>query len=253
MFDLIYSEHTSDQLFIGKVDPRAKVILFLLYILVVLTIPTNDLLLLLIPGLILIPLLVFSGFPSLKIVKAIIKIYPMILIISFFQMLTMNSGGYLYSGVGFFNLNQESWLLIFGFQLKTVFILTAGLILISSTPMRLFLKSIEKLKMPGWIVTVIFFIYHFIYILLHELTRLQIAYQSRYIKLPIIKRLSIQVKLMAMFLTRVFERNDRLYNALVSRGFNGNISFEGTVYWRITDTMLVLSGITFLILTWTIL
>jgi hypothetical protein len=58
---------------------------------------------------------------------------------------------------------------------------------------------------------------------------------------------------MAMFLTRVFERNDRLYNALISRGFNGNISFEGNVNWKFTDTMLVISGMSFLILTWTIL
>ena len=253
MFDLIFSERITDKLFIGKVDPRAKIILFLMYISVVLLIPSYDLLPLLVLGFTLVLLIIISGSPGFKIGKAIIKIYPMILIISFFQILTIKSGDYLHSGFGFLNITKDSWIGITGFQAKTVLILAAGLFLISSTPMKLFLKSMEKLKMPGWIVTVTFFIYHFVYILSHELTRLQIAYQSRYIKLSIIKKLSVQVKLMAMFLTRIFEKNDRLYNALISRGFNGIISFEIPLSWKFSDTILVLTGITFLILTRTIL
>ena len=152
--------------------------------------------------------------------------------------------GYLF---GFFDISEDSWLRISGFQIKTVLIVAAGLFFISSTPMNLFLSSIKKLKTPGWIVSVTFFIYHFVFILSFELRRLQIAYQSRYIKLPILKRLSIQAKLLAVFLTRIFEKNDRLYNALISRGFNGIIPIEIPISWKSSDTILVLTGTTFII------
>lgn len=242
MFDLIYSDHFSEKSIIGKVDPRAKILLFVCYISAVLYIDINTLFPLIILGLGLLVMILLARFPGIKIVRALIKIYPMIFLVSIFQILTKSQGNFLHSGLGFIQFTQDSWVLLLGFQIKTILIVASGLFLISSTPMKLFLKSFEKMGLPGWILTVTFFIYHFVYILSHELSRLSMAYQSRYIKLGIVKKLSIQSKLMAMFFFRLFERSDRLFNALMSRGFNGTISFETSLSWKASDTMLVLSG-----------
>jgi len=43
MFDLIYSDRKTDQLFVGKVDPRAKILLFICFTSVVIIIPTFNL------------------------------------------------------------------------------------------------------------------------------------------------------------------------------------------------------------------
>jgi cobalt/nickel transport system permease protein len=252
MFDLIYSEHATDRSFIGKVDPRAKIILFISYIIIVLLIKAQAFIPLLILSVGLLFSILISRFPGIKIIRALIKIYPMILMISFFQILTIKPGDYLHSGIGIVQFSSDSWLHILGFQLKTILIVAAGLFLISSTPMKLFLKSFERLGMPDWIITVTFFVYHFMFILSHELSRLHLAYKSRYVKLSVIKRISMQSKLMAMFFFRIFERNDRLYNALMSRGFNGSISFETQISWKSSDTILVLTGISFLFLIQTI-
>ena len=191
-------------------------------------------------------MIIVSRFPGEKIVKALIKIYPMIFLISIFQILSIQSGDYLHSGLGMIQISQNDWIQLFGFQMKTILIIASGLFMISSTPMKSFLKSFERFGMPGWILTVIFFIYHFVYILSHELTRLSMAYQSRYIHLSLFKRVVMQSKLMAMFFFRIFERNDRLYNALMSRGFHGSISFHTTLSWKYSDTILLLTGSTFL-------
>jgi energy-coupling factor transporter transmembrane protein EcfT len=145
MFDLIYSEHTTDKSFIGKVDPRAKMILFASFITMVLLIQINDLIPLLTLGISLLLSILLSRFPGIKIVRALIKIYPMILIISIFQILTLKSGEYLHSGIGIIQMTRESWIHVLGFQIKTILIIASGLFLISSTPMKLFLKSFEKL------------------------------------------------------------------------------------------------------------
>jgi len=252
MFDLIYSEHTTDKTFIGKVDPRAKIILFVSFIIMILLIPISEFIPLLILGICLLLSILISRFPAIKILRAVIKIYPMILIISIFQIFTLKSGEYLHSGIGFIHMTEDSWIHIFGFQMKTILIIASGLFLISSTPMKLFLKSFKKLGMPEWIITVTFFVYHFVYILSHELTRLNLAYQSRYVRLPVLKKVSMQSKLMTMFFLRIFERNDRLYNALMSRGFNGSISFETKLTWKSSDTILVFAGLIFLSLLQTI-
>ena len=243
MFDLIYSEHTSEKSIIGKVDPRAKIVLFLCFISMVLLTPISQFTPLIALGIVLFLSILISRFPAIKILRALIKIYPMILVISLFQMFSLQSGEYLHSGFGFISLSENSWIQIFGFQVKTILVIASGLFLISSTPMKMFLKSFEKIGMPGWIITVTFFVYHFVYILSHELSRLNIAYQSRYIHLSLFRKISIQSKLLAMFFLRIFERNDRLYNALISRGFNGSISFETQLTWKSYDTMLVFGGI----------
>jgi cobalt/nickel transport system permease protein len=246
MFDLIYSEHATEKTFLGKVDPRAKIILFIIYISMVLMMKINALIPLLILGVSLLLLIGITRFPGIKIVRALIKIYPMILMISIFQVLTVRSGNYLHSGFGIFQMTEDTWIQIVGFQIKTILIISCGLFLISSTPLKLFLKSFKKFGMPDWIVTVTFFVYHFVFILSHELSRLNLAYQSRYIKLSVFNKISMHSKLMAMFFFRIFERNDRLYNSLMSRGFKGSISFEATLKWRPSDTILVLSGFTYL-------
>jgi energy-coupling factor transporter transmembrane protein EcfT len=170
----------------------------------------------------------------------------MIFMISLFQLLTLKPGSFLYSGIGIFQVTQDTWIQIFGFQIKTILIISSGLFLISSTPLKLFLKSFKKFGMPDWIVTVTFFVYHFVFILSHELSRLNLAYQSRHIRLSVLNKISMQSKLMAMFFFRIFERNERLYHSLMSRGFKGSISFEATLTWRPSDTIVVISGFTYL-------
>ena len=246
MFDLIYTAHLSDKSFIGKIDPRAKILLFISYISVVIYIDVNTVFPLIFLGIGLLCMIVFSQFPGTKIVRALVKIYPMIFLISIFQLLSMQSGDYLHSGFGFVDLSSDSLMQLLGFQVKSILIISSGLVMISSTPMKLFLKSFEKLGMPNWILTVAFFIYHFVYILSHELSRLNLAYQSRYIKLTLVRKLVIHSKLMAMLFLRIFERNDRLYNSLMSRGFNGSISFDTSLSWKFTDSILILSGFAFL-------
>jgi cobalt/nickel transport system permease protein len=248
MYDLIFLERTINQLFVGRIDPRAKLILFISFILVVLILPSYNLISLVALGLILALLIFISGLPGSKIVKAILKIYPMILIMSFLQILTIHTGNYLYSGIGILAISEDFWIHIAGFQIKTIVILGASLFLVSSTPMKLFLTSLEKLRAPGWVVAITFFIYHFVFILIQEITRLQIAYQSRYVKLPVMKRVKVRTRILAVFLTRIFERNDRLYNALISRGFNGDIPLHIHLSWKYSDTIVVLTGITFLML-----
>lgn len=249
MFDLIFSGWNIDHLFIGQIDPRAKIILFICFTSAVLILPASNLISLVVLGLTLIVLILIAGLPVSKIAKAILKVYPMILMISFFQFISLRTGNNLSFGAGLADIHKETWIQIASFQFKTLLILTASLLFISSTPIRLLLSSIKRLKAPGWVVAMTFFVYHFVFILSHELTRLQIAYKSRYIRLPVMKQLTIRARLLAKFLTRIFERNDRLYHALISRGFNGVIPLHVQISWKNSDTMLVISGMTFLILT----
>lgn len=249
MYELLFSQNTNIHLFISRVDPRAKLLILLLFIVSVLILSVSDPVKYLILVVLLLMVILTSGLNTRPIVKGLIKIYPFILFVSFFQLLSGSESEQAYSGISFFSQNKEIWRIILVFQIETMMILASGIIFITSTPFVLLLKSLDRMRLPAWIVSVIFFSYRFVYILSHELYRLQIAYQSRYIYLPWRHRIPYQLKLMSSYLVRVFERNDQLYNALRSRGFSGTLFFEMPLSWKKTDSLIaVFASFLFIIL-----
>jgi cobalt/nickel transport system permease protein len=250
MFDLIFTKKAINHQCIGRIDPRAKFILFLIFCVILFTSSINQPVLLAVLAIILLTVIFTAGLPYAQILRTISKIYPMIFIISLVQWVSFTSGGLqTYSGIGSWDINASEWLRILEFQIRSLYIVAAGLIFVTSTPFTHLIKSLEKLKVPDWVVAVTFFIYRFVYILSHELHRLHIAFQSRYIKLPLASKLIMMGRLSAVFMTRIFERNERLYQALISRGFSGNFSIDIPLAWRWSDSLLLVAGVAFLLIT----
>jgi cobalt/nickel transport system permease protein len=166
----------------------------------------------------------------------------MILFISLIQLFVSFSSDKIYSEIELLGVSNETIIRVVEFQFHSICIVIGTLIFIMSTPFMLAFKSLEKMKLPSWITTVIFFVYRLLFILAQELNRLFIAYRSRYTNLSLVKKVIVLSKISAVYLTRIFERNDRLYHALVSRGFTGTLSLDIPLAWRRSDTLLLLFG-----------
>lgn len=242
MFDLLFAETNSSPKLTYHIDPRVKLAILICFIVVLLSTSIYYPLRLIILALVPLPLLLFSDMPLSKFARLLAKIYPMILLISMFQLIVPVSQSQIYSGFGL-DISNSNLLSVLEFQLHTLLTFTATILFVITTPFIRFLKSLEKLKLPAWIISTVFFIYRFVYILSHELNRMYIAYNSRYIKLSVIDRFRVQAKLFIVFITRIFERNDQLYHALISRGFNGSLSFNVPLRWRISDTLILISAL----------
>ena len=134
------------------------------------------------------------------------------------------------------------------FQLKSVTILLAGLIFVVSTPHSMLLKSLQKMHLPDKTVAILFFIFRFIFLLSHELHRILLAFKSRYIKLPLLKRVSVYSNLISIYFIRIFDRNEHLFKVLISRGFQGKVYSSLTLDWTMNDTLILMTGGSSLIL-----
>jgi len=242
MFDLIFSETNISPKITYQIDPRVKLTILISFIVILISTSVYDPLRLFVLAFVLVILLLSSDLPLNKFIRLLGKIYPMILMISLFQLIVPVSQSQIYSGFSL-DLSRSNLLSVLEFQLHTLLTFSATILFVITTPFIRFLKSLEKLKLPAWIVSTVFFIYRFIYILSHELNRMYVAYNSRYIKLNMIARIRVQTKLFTVFITRIFERNDRLYHALISRGFNGSISFNVPMKWRLSDTLILISAL----------
>ena len=239
---LIFIEQIPRNRFIGQIDPRVKIILLILFVAVLLSTSVVQPFRIITLVSILLFIILSANLPITKIIMLTVKIYPMILFISLFQIFAAFLSDKIYSDSGLLGVSNETIIRVVEFQFHSICIVIGTLIFITSTPFMHALKSLEKMKLPSWIITVIFFVYRFLFILTQELNRLFIAYRSRQFRLSLIKKVIILSKISTVILTRIFERNERLYLALVSRGFSGTLSLNSPLAWHQSDTLLLLGG-----------
>ena len=239
----VHSEIYSDKDRLKNVDPRLILLIFLSYIVTLypasLARPIGIMMLVSIPVL----MVYLTRIPIWKVVKIIGKIYPVILLVSLFQIapfITMGSGS-----LGWINGEQPfaAWITIFDIQIKSLLLIAAGVILMATLSFTRILQGFQELRVPRTLISVMFFIYRFVFLLLRELNRLIIAYKSRYVKLSIWRRISTVGKISAVLITRIFNFQENMFQALVNRGFKGEFLFEERLIWRRWDSIMLLTGV----------
>lgn len=86
------------------------------------------------------------------------------------------------------------------------------------------LKALQKLKIPNMFVQMIMFTYRYIFVLIEETRRTLVASVSRgFKKKTSVYNLKITGSIIGMLFVRSFERTERIYNAMICRGYNGKI------------------------------
>lgn len=184
-------------------DPGIKTFLALFFVLVVTLTPPKNFSFLVIYFLILILLFVLSRLPFGYLFFRYLLIVPVILssvILVFFR-----AG--IFGGLFYF---FKSFLCV-GFLLW----------LSSTTPFPKFLKVLEKLGLPAVFIAILSFMYRYFFILEDELMRIQQALAARTfkpVKVLIFKSLT---NFLGLFFIRSYERAERIYLAMLSRGYNG--------------------------------
>ena len=119
MFDLLFTNPLSNQKFAYRIDPRAKLIILITFIIVLLLTSINYPLHLGILAIFLLVSLFFSDLLPNKLARLLSKIYPMILFISLFQLFTPTSNNQVYSGFSM-DVNASNLLLVMEFQIHTL-------------------------------------------------------------------------------------------------------------------------------------
>jgi len=105
-----------------------------------------------------------------------------------------------------------------------------GILLVATTQFPDLIHAFEHLKVPRILTTVIAFLYRYLFILTDEGFRLMRARDARSAGLPRIKsggsiqwRARTTGSMVGQLLLRSYERSDRIYQAMISRGFTGQI------------------------------
>jgi len=86
------------------------------------------------------------------------------------------------------------------------------------------LNALQRLKFPDKLIQIVMFTYRYIFVLLGELAKMSTAAKARLFRRGTnIHTLRITGNLIGMLFIRAFERTQRVYDAMVSRGYKGSI------------------------------
>jgi len=194
---------------IHRIDPRLKIIAAFIFILfIVLTSPTTYLSFVLC-GLILLILLAVSRIPFLFILKKTLVVIPFVVLIAIFIPLIKG---------------QDGIILFRGIVIKSYLSVLCMTLLISSTRFTSLLKGLELLKIPKLFIMIMSFMYRYLFLLVDEIQRMRRAKESRSFGRPrYLRKIRTLSNIVGVFFVRSYERAERVYLAMCSRRFTGDI------------------------------
>lgn len=212
--DLLSYQNT----FIHRLDPRTKIAVTFVFVLTVVSFPKYEL-----SGLIpffLFPVLIFSlgDIPVRFILKKVLIVSPFAICIGIFNPFLDTITLYTLSGIHI----SGGWVSFFSILIKFVLTVSAALLLIATTSFPGVCYGLQRLRVPEIFVSQLLFLYRYLFVLMEETMRIVRAQAVRSFDK---KGLEIRtyINLIGVLFIRTMERSERIYRAMLSRGFSGRI------------------------------
>jgi cobalt/nickel transport system permease protein len=121
-----------------------------------------------------------------------------------------------------------------------------AIFLVTTTQFPDLIHALEHLRLPRLLVTVIAFLYRYIFVLSDEVLRLLRARQSRSAVLPAQQgggtvgwRARVAGNMVGQLFLRSYERSDRIYNAMLARGYQGHLRTLNRHAMKINDWLIL--------------
>lgn len=211
--------------FIHRLDPRTKLVSSLAFILAVLLTPAGEWRIFAFYFVTLLGLLVLSKLPPFYVLKRSLVVVPFVLLVAVFIPFFREgevAGSYnvwlwqvsvTYNGLSVLaNVVAKAWLCIL-----------CLILLSSTTKLAELLKGLRQLGVPQVMVLILSFMYRYLFVLVDEAMRMQQAYHSRDIGGSLPRRLKAFGNMIGVLFIRSYERGERIYVAMLSRGFDGQV------------------------------
>lgn len=223
---------------IHRADPRLKILVALFFVLSILLTDSGNLLEFAIYGLIIASLVIISRIPPLFILKRSLMIIPFILLISLFLLFDRTGLSAEYSGEVLFR----------GIVIKSYLAILVLTLLSSTSTFPSLLQGLQRLKISKVFILLLSFMYRYIFILVDEAMRITRGKRSREFGAGKWRQIKSTASLIGILFIRTYERGERVYSAMCSRGFDGTIRTLNTIHLRMAETLVGFALVTIIIL-----
>jgi cobalt/nickel transport system permease protein len=211
--------------FVHRLDPRTKALVVLAFVLVVMAIPPTAWLAFALSTVLMAGLILLARLPLFYVLKRSAVVVPFVLMVAI--SLPFFEGGEV---AGSYNvwLWQVSvtydGLIVLGNVVVKSWLSALSLILLSATtPFPRLLKGLERLGVPRVMVMILSFMYRYLFVLVDEAMRMGRARESRNLGGGLLWRARTLGNMIGTLFLRSYGRAERVYQAMLARGFDGEM------------------------------
>ncbi|HEW81501.1 MAG TPA: cobalt ECF transporter T component CbiQ, partial [Nitrospirae bacterium] len=237
--DTLSYRHT----FVHDLNPVIKLIVTLVFILLVVSFPKYE-----IQGIV--PFFMFPLFmiiageiPAGVIFKKLLVVSPFVLFIGIFNPMLDKEIIYRVFGVPV----SGGWISYGSLIIRFILTVSSALLLIATTSFPGICLALEKLRVPKIFIVQLLFLYRYTFVLAEEVMKIIKARNMRSFGKKG-KDIKSFISITGVLLVRSIERSERIYQAICSRGFDGQIRLLKDFRLRGTDILFALVTISIFII-----
>lgn len=202
---------------VHKLDPRIKLLLTFLGIIIIVSEPPGKILPFAFYGVAVLILILLSRIPLGFIIKRFLILSPFILMAALFFPVSL----WLTNDEQIVNLQHPAFKVALSIFFKAGLSILLLILLVSTDKFHNLLLGLRRLKMPKVIGVIAALMYRYIFILSDEALKTRRARESRTPGRLKVSKIKVFSNQMAMIFLRSWERSKIIYHSMLSRGFNG--------------------------------
>jgi len=203
---------------IHRLDPRVKVIATMLFLFTVVSFPKYEVAALFPFFLFPMLLMTIGEIPIRFILKKMLLVSPFAIFIGIFNPLLDTRTAVIIAGIPV----SAGWISFTAIMLKFSLTISAAILLIATTSFPGVCHALRQLGFPPLFTSQLLFLYRYIFVLMEEAMRITRARDMRSFGKNG-KGVKIFARLIGILFLRTVDRAERIYYAMLSRGFQGDI------------------------------
>ncbi len=223
--------HAYGDSLIHRLDPRAKVLATLVFILTVVSFDKYAVA----------PLLPFLFFPVVTaalgsvplglILRRFAVTLPFILLVGIFNPLLDRAAMIQVAGLQI----SGGWVSFTSILLRGLLCVMAGIVLIATTRLPMIAEALGGLRFPKALVVQLLLLYRYLFVLMDEAGRMRRARALR----AGTRKISLRdaAGMLSSLLLRTVDRSEAVWHAMLARGFAGEIRSPNRLHWHLADTL----------------
>jgi len=220
---------------VHRIDPRAKILATLVFIVCVVSMGRYELAALLPCFIFPVVMIASGGLPVRSLCFKILLVIPFALVVGIFNPLIDRE---ILATVGSLQVSA-GWFSFASIVLRSALTVASALILVSLTGFPALCRGLLQLGMPKLFVAQLLFLYRYLFVLAEEAARLKLARDQRCFGGQGAGIASFG-PMMGHLLLRSWERAERIYRAMLSRGFEGEFPHSGAGQFRTKDALFLM-------------
>jgi len=253
-----YQQHGS---WIHQLDPRVKVLVAILFIISTALLPDGTWLAYLLSWILVIVVGLTAHIQPRFLVKRSLLVLPFLL--AAVTIIFTLPGTVLWTGPFGLTISDAGLERFFSILFRSWVSVQMAVLLTATTRFPDVLHALRHLKVPAILVSILAFMYRYLFVLADEVTRLMRARAARSAQLPtqyggrsVWWRARIAGNMVGQLLVRSLARSDRVYQAMLARGYRGELltmnphvmtSLDWLVLWAALLVLLLLQAIAHLV------